>query len=145
GCECTFWLDGEEVYKGKVTGEPDEGYINLQEKVLDCGFYQPGDFHTLKCSVVWNDLDVLVGVDNGHRLVDIDGEHVLVGSDDEGYVEGEIEFKWIFYAAVDEDYKPPDTGLLNVSNSFWLICCAVILLFIVIMLILLHRKKKEKK
>lgn len=145
GCECTFWLDGEEVYKGKITGEPDENYINLQEEVLDCGFYQPGDSHILKCSVVWNDLDVLVGVDNGHRLVDIDGEHVLVGSDDEGHVEGEIEFKWIFYAAVDEDYKPPNTGLLNFNNSFWLICCAIILLFIVIMLILLHKKKKEKQ
>ena len=100
GCDCTFWLDGIEVYRGKVTGEPYDGYMDLTQEVLDCGNFAPGDSHVLKCSVIWNDLDVLVGVDNGHRLVDIDGEHVLVGSEESGYVEGEIEFKWIFYAQV---------------------------------------------
>ncbi len=145
GCECTFWLDGQEVYRGKVTGEPDNGYIDLTKEVLDCGNYAPGESHTLRCSVIWNDLDVLVGVDNGHRLVDINGEHVLVGSQDSGYVEGEIEFKWIFYAAVDEDYSPPDTGLLGVNNIFWIICIAVLAVLTGGMLLLVLLKKKEKK
>ncbi len=145
GCECTFWLDGQEVYRGKVTGEPDNGYIDLTKEVLDCGNYAPGESHTLRCSVIWNDLDVLVGVDNGHRLVDINGEHVLVGSQDSGYVEGEIEFKWIFYAAVDEDYLPPDTGLLGVNNTFWIICIAVLAVLTGGMLLLVLLKKKEKK
>jgi hypothetical protein len=142
GCECTFWLDGQEFYKGTVTGE---GNFDLTKEVYDCGLYNPGDNHTLKCSVIWNDLDVLVGVDNGHRLIDINGEHVLVGSQDSGYVEGEIEFKWIFYAAVDEDYSPPDTGLLGVNNTFWIICIAVLAVLTGGMLLLVLLKKKEKK
>ena len=145
GCDCTFWLDGQEFYKGKVTGEPESGYINLQNEVYDCGLYQPGDSHTLKCSVVWNDLDVLVGVDNGHRLIDINGEHVLVGSQDSGYVEGEIEFKWIFFAAVDDKFVPPDTGLFGAGNGFWLVCIAVFAVLSGGLLILLLLKKKRKK
>ena len=144
GCECTFWLDGEEFYKGDVTGH---GNIDLTQEVKDCGLYQPGDSHVLKCSVVWNDLDVLVGVDNGHRLIDINGEHVLIGSDDEGYVEGEIEFKWIFYAAVDEDYDPPNTGLLGVNNTFWIIAIALLAVLTggLLLLIFLKKKRKEKR
>lgn len=141
GCECTFWLDGQKFYKGDVTGH---GNIDLTQQIYDCGLYNPGDSHTLKCSVVWNDLDVLVGVDNGHRLVDIDGEHVLVGSDDSGYVEGEIEFKWIFCAAVDENYDPPKTGLFLAGNSFWLIAIAVLSVMTGGMLILLFMKKKKQ-
>ena len=145
GCDCTFWLDGVEVYRGKVTGEPYDGYIDLTQEVLDCGNYAPGDSHVLKCSVIWNDLDVLVGVDNGHRLVDIDGEHVLIGPDDEGYVEGEIEFKWIFYAAVDEDYDPPNTGLLGVNNKFWLVMIAVLAVLTGGLMLLVLLKKKQQK
>ena len=144
GCDCTFWLDGEEIYRGKVTGKPYGDYIDLTQEVMDCGNYAPGDSHTLRCSVVWNDLDVLVGVDNGHRLVDIDGEHVLVGPDESGYVEGKIEFKWIFYAAVDEDYSPPNTGLLGADNTIWIIGVAVMGSLILIMLVLIFLKKKKK-
>lgn len=140
GCECTFWLDGREFYKGDVTGH---GNIDLTQEVYDCGLYNPGDSHTLKCSVIWNDLDVLVGVDNGHRLIDINGEHVLVGSDDNGYVEGEIEFKWVFYAAVDEDYDPPKTGLFAAGNTFWILCIAVLSVLTGGMLILVFMKKKQ--
>lgn len=145
GCHCTFWLDGDVVFEGKVTGEPDAGYLDLTENIIDCGNYAPGDSHTLKCAVVWNDLDVLVGVDNGHRLIDVDGEHVLVGPDENGYVEGQIEFKWIFYAAVDEDYEPPNTGLMGVNDSFWLVCMGVLLVLILAMLVLVMSKKKRKK
>ena len=145
GCDCTFWLDGVEVYRGKVTGEPYDGYMDLTQEVLDCGNFAPGDSHVLKCSVIWNDLDVLVGVDNGHRLVDINGEHVLVGSEESGYVEGEIEFKWIFYAAVDEDYDPPNTGLLGVNNKFWLLAIVVLAVLTGGLLLLVMLKRKEQK
>ena len=141
GCECTFWLDGQEFYKGTVTGD---GNIDLTKEVYDCGLYNPGDSHILKCSVIWNDLDVLVGVDNGHRLVDINGEHVLVGSADSGYVEGEIEFKWIFYAAVNEDYNPPKTGLFAVSNRFWITAIAVLVVLTGGLLLLVFLKEKRK-
>ncbi|MBQ8920875.1 MAG: hypothetical protein IJ060_13370 [Oscillospiraceae bacterium] len=147
GCDCTFWLDGQAVFRGKVTGEPYEGYLDLSQEVLDCGNYDPGESHTLRCAVVWNDLDVLVGVDNGHRLVDIDGEHVLVGTQDSGYVEGQIEFKWIFYAAVNDDYTPPKTGLLGTNNAFWMACIAAagILTGGMILLVLFKKKEKQKE
>ena len=115
GCTCTFWLDGNEIYKGTVTGEPEDGSRNLQGRInyFDCGYYNPGDTHRLKCSVVWDNLDVLKNVSNGHKLVDKDGTHVLVGPDEEGYVEGEIEFKWIFYASV----HPLDLGYDDDKNT----------------------------
>lgn len=141
GCNCKFFLDGEQFYNGSVTGN---GNFDLTKEIKDLGYYEPGDSHTLSCSVIWNNLDVMQSVDNGNRLVDKDGEHILVGPDDEGHAEGQIEFKWIFYAAVDENYKPPDTGLLNVNNSFWLICCAIMLLLIIIMLILTSKKRQKK-
>ena len=140
GCECTFWLDGNEFYRGTVTGA---GNFDLTQEVYDCGNYAPGESHTLRCAVIWNDLDVLVGVDNGHRLVDINGTHVLVGPDESGYVEGQIEFKWIFYAAVDEDYDPPKTGLFAGDHSFWLICIAVLSVLILGMLILVLLKRRR--
>lgn len=142
GCECTFRLDGNEFYKGTVTGD---GNFDLTKEVYDCGLYNPGDSHTLQCSVVWNDLDVLVGVDNGHRLIDINGEHVLVGSQDSGYVQGEIEFKWIFYAAVDEEYDPPKTGLFLTNNKFWMVAIAVLAIMTGGMLLLVFLKKKQQK
>ena len=142
GCECTFRLDGQEFYRGTVSGD---GNIDLTQQVYDCGLYSPGDSHTLSCSVIWNDLDVLVGKDNGHRLVDINGEHVLVGTGSSGYVEGEIEFKWIFYAAVDEDYVPPKTGLFTVGSSVWLTAIAVLTAMTGGMLLLVFVKKQRKK
>ncbi|MBQ4465015.1 MAG: hypothetical protein II916_03530 [Oscillospiraceae bacterium] len=147
GCDCTFWLDGQEVFRGKVTGKPYDGSIDLTENVLDCGDFAPGDTHTLKCAVTWNDLDVLVGADNGHRLVDINGEHVLVGSEQSGCVEGEIEFKWIFYAAVDENYIPPNTGLFAADQTFWLSCIAVLAVLTcgMFLLVLLQKKRRENR
>ena len=172
GCECTFWLDGEQFYQGTVTGK---GNIDLTDvnHVFDCGMYLPGDSHQLKCSVVWNNLDVLKNVDNGHKLVDKDGEHVLVGPDEEGYVEGAIEFKWIFYAAVNEDSdswtetestpevtenstdttvettpgtpRTPFTGYLPKNGTIWLVCIGVILVLILILLILIYKKKRRIK
>ena len=97
GCECTFYLDGNEFYRGDVNGK---GNIDLSSTYYECGFFNPGDSHVLKALVIWNDIDVIQNVDNGHRLIDKNGEHVLVGPDDSGYAEGEIEFKWIFFASI---------------------------------------------
>ena len=97
GCTCKFYLDGTEFYKGDVNGT---GNIDLSDMYYCTGFYAPGDSHVLKAEVTWDDLDVIRNVDNGHRLVDRDGTHVLTGPDPSGYAEGEIEFKWIFFASV---------------------------------------------
>ena len=97
GCQCTFYLDGNEFYRGDVNGK---GNIDLSSTYYNTGRYAPGDSHILRAEVVWNDIDVIKNVSNGHKLVDKDGTHVLTGPDDSGYAEGEIEFKWVFFASV---------------------------------------------
>ena len=142
GCECRFSLDGEEYYHSTITGD---GSFDMTNEVKDCGYYAPGESHTLTCTIIWNDLDVLHDVNNGHRLIDKDGEHVLVGPDGSGHVEGEVEFKWIFYAAVDENYAPPNTGILAVNGKFWLICMALAGVAVLVMAALLTAKLKKEK
>ena len=97
GCDCTFYLDDAEFYCGDVNGK---GNIDLSSVYYCTGYYPPGVSHVLKAEVTWNDIDVIQNVDNGHWLIDKDGEHILVESDTSGHVEGEIEFKWIFFASV---------------------------------------------
>ena len=97
GCQCTFYLDGNEFYKGDVNGK---GNIDLSSMYYNTGYYEPGDSHVLRAEVIWNDLDVIKDVNNGHKLVDVNGTHVLTGPDGSGYAEGEIEFKWIFFASI---------------------------------------------
>lgn len=110
GCQCTFYLDGNEFYKGDVNGK---GNIDLSQTYYDTGRYAPGDSHVLRAEVIWNDIDVIQNVDNGHKLVDVNGTHVLTGPDASGYAEGEIEFKWIFFASV----YPLDGGDTNVITT----------------------------
>ena len=122
GCECTFFLDQNQIYKGDVSGN---GTIDLTRNVIDCGQYYPGESHVLRCEVIWNDLDVIQNVDNGHRLVDKDGTHVLTGPNESGHAEGEIEFKWIFYASVDVEgviengVYVPTKPANDVKNSYY--------------------------
>ena len=141
GCECRFYMDGQEFYKGDVNGK---GNIDLTAKAYDCGSYAPGESHTLRCEIIWNDIDVMTTVDNGNRLVDIDGEHVLVGPNGSGYAEGEIEFKWIFYAQLDqEEGKTPSTGVLG-SSAFWIVTIGCTAAMAGVMLFLVKRKEKHK-
>ena len=170
GCECSFFLDGEEIYRGDVNGK---GNFDLSEQHFDCGNYEPGESHVLRCEIVWNDIDVIQNVDNGHRLVDKDGEHVLVGPCDSGYAEGEIEFKWIFYAMVDvpdsqtdlddrrssvpdkqesaaiptskaDGFFPPYTGAVLKNGTVWLAAMGVITVMIAVLLVLIKKQKKDK-
>ncbi len=153
GCECRFFLDGKEFYKGTVYGD---GNINLQDQHFDCGYYAPGQSHTLRCEVVWNDYEVIKNVDNGHRLYDKYGEHIIVDAEGKAHIEGEIEFKWIFYAQVEEpatpDEKTPDkdksdyapqTGLVFRDGTIWLVLIGVIAAAVAVLLVLILRKKKK--
>ena len=94
GCICRFYLDGEEFYSGDVNGA---GNIDLTE-YYDLGEYDPGESHILRCEIMFNELAINKEIDNGWRVVDIDGVHVLRGPNDSGHAYGEIEFKWIFVA-----------------------------------------------
>lgn len=157
GCECRFYLDGVEFYKGTVNGD---GNIDLKTDHFDCGYYAPGDSHAITAEVTWNNYDSLKGIDNGWKMIDKDGEHILVEADGTTHVEGEIEFKWIFYSQIevepDEPEKDnpdnggseyaPQTGLFLKNGTFWLICIGVIAAAVGVLLILIFiKKKKESK
>jgi len=115
GCTCRFLLDGEEFYVGDVNGV---GNIDLTE-YYDCGYYAPGESHVLRCEITFNKMVIDKSIDYGWRLIDVDGVHVLRDPNGDGYVYGEIEFKWIFCAEVDYEgrgdldddntHKPPET------------------------------------
>lgn len=142
GCDCKMYLDGKEVFSGNVNGI---GNIDLTENPLDLGSYQPGESHTLSCSVSWNDMNVDKNSDYGKRLVTKDGTTILVEPNVDGTAYGEINYKWIFYAVVDEDYNPPYTGLLSGSGKIWLACMGVVFILILGLLFLMYRRKKENK
>lgn len=142
GCVCTFFLDGEEFYRGSVTGA---GNIDLTREVKDLGYYEPGDAHRLTCSIAWVDTANNYFIDEGHRLVDKTGTWILTPRSGEGSIYGEIEFKWIFSAVQDEEYIPPDTGLLAADGTFLICAIIVVTVMIVIMAVLLLTKKKKGK
>ena len=142
GCVCSFYLDDVQFYNGSVNGI---GNIDLTTKVYDLGYYDPGDSHTLSCSIAWVDTTNDLFIDEGHRLIDKTGEWVLTPPKGERHIDGEIEFKWVFSAAVNPDYVPPNTGLLSVNGSFWLCIIAVVAALIIIMSILLVIKKNGKR
>jgi hypothetical protein len=146
--ECTafFSLDGESVFEGKVTGESADGSINLSEEPIDLGEYEPGDSRHLTCKVIWDMPGDTGGfVDFGERIVSADGTEIVREGDSEGYSYGEVIFRWVFYAVVDEDYVPPKTGVFSSGNLAYIIAMAVALILIIIMLLLISKKKRDKK
>ena len=157
GCECRFYLDGEEFYKGSVTGD---GSIDLTRQHFDCGYYNPGTSHTLRAEVVWNDFEPFKSVDNGWRMVDKDGVHILIDPDGNAHTSGEIEFRWVFYSVIDEPDASPDepdkkkddkggyapqTGIQFKNGTIWLIGIGVVAAAVVVLLILIIRSKKKDK
>ncbi len=152
GCDCRFYLDGKEIYRGTVYGD---GNIDLRDQHFDCGEYPPGGSHTLRCEIVWNDYEVVKNVDNGHRLYDKYGEHIIVDAEGKAHIEGEIEFKWIFYTMLEKDKPEPDpdkkidnapqTGLLFKDDTFWLICIGVAAVMVAVLLVLIVRSKKKEQ
>lgn len=138
-CSCVITFEGEEVYNGKITGD---GNINLTEEPLDLGLYEPGQSRAMRVDVTWDGGNYGGLVDNGSRLVDIDGVHILEGPGGQNYVYGITEFRWIFYAVVDEDYVPPKTGILS-GNSMWYILLLVIAAGCVVSAFAVLKKKKK--
>ncbi|MBQ2603547.1 MAG: hypothetical protein II589_00745 [Clostridia bacterium] len=142
GCVCSFYLDGTQFYYGSITGA---GNIDLSKKLYDLGYYEPGSSHVLTCSIAWVNVDGEYFIDEGHRLIDRTGTWILTPRNGNNEAYGEIEFKWIFYAAQNESYTPPNTGLLSVSGSFWIICITAAAVMIVVLTTLIIIKKSKAK
>lgn len=141
-CVCSFYLDGEQFYKGSITGIGD---IDLTQAAHDLGYYKPGDTHTLSCSIAWVNEPGEFFIDEGHKIIDKTGMWIMTPRSGDDKIDGEIEFKWRFFAVKDEDYVPPATGILSADGTFLIICMAVIAVMIAVMFILLAKKKSKKK
>ncbi len=96
-CVCEIFLDGKEIYSGKVTGE---GTPDIRDNAMSLGTYQPGESHIMKVNVKWNGTSAGGFIDNGKRIVDKNGTSVVREKSGQNEISGEITFKWSFYAEV---------------------------------------------
>ncbi len=140
-----FKLDGDKLFTGRVDGLSEDGSKDLSEEPLHIGHYVPGESRTLTCKVTWDGSDIDAEADYGSRIVDIDGTHTVQKGNGSIYVEGEVIFRWVFYAVLDEDYVPPKTGLGGIPTWVYLVASAALVLLIFIMILLLARKKRVAK
>lgn len=141
-CTAVITLDGAQFYEGKVTGE---GNVNLTETPIDLGQYVPGQSRKMNCAVTWNGTEAGGHIDNGAKVVDAAGTSVVRPESGDHDIDGEITFRWIFYAVVDDEYVPPKTGVLTVESWIWIVLFAVVGVLILVMLFLLLRKKQKQK
>ncbi len=139
-----FSLNGEEIFVGSVTGLSEDGSLDLSTTSIDLGYYEPGDASVLSCSVTWSGESVEQAIDYGSKLVDSDGVHILQDANGAAYISGEVTFRWIFYAVVDDGYIPPHTGIFGLSEGVYIIIILIIAILILCMLILLKRRKREQ-
>jgi hypothetical protein len=139
-----FTLDGEKVFEGKVTGEATDGGENISDTPIDLGLYEPGDSRKLNCTVTWSGTSAGDFIDYGHRLIDTEGEHILRGKSGDDTIEGEVTFRWVFYAVLDENYTPPNTGIFGTDSRILTAAIFAAALAVFVMIILVIRKKKKK-
>lgn len=140
-CDVVISLDGEQIYAGNVSGK---GNVDLTKTPADLGVYQPGGSKNLNCSITWNGTDAGGYIDYGEKMVDKDGTAVVREGSGQENIYGEVTFKWIFYAVVDESYVPPKTGVLSDESRVYAAILAVAGGLIIIMLILLVCKKRNR-
>lgn len=139
-CMVRLSLNGESVYEGKVTGE---GNPDMRETPIDLGLYEPGQTAVLDAQVTWGGTDAGGFIDYGSRLTDANGTTVIREGSGDNEIYGEVTFRWIFYAVVDEEYVPPKTGVF--SGRSWIEAAVLVFvgLLLLFMLLLIFRKKKR--
>ena len=109
-CECVIMLDGEEVYRGKVSGK---GNPDMQKAPLDLGEYAPNEYRHMQVNVTWDGTSAGNFIDNGERVVTASGTEITRNKSGETFISGETEFKWIFTAEVKEE----DTSSTSSAES----------------------------
>lgn len=144
-CTAVFNLDGTQIFEGKVTGESGDGKINLADEPIDLGLYEPGESRKLNCSVVWSGTNAGGLIDYGKKVTDKDGTSVIKKQSGDNQINGEVKFRWIFYAVVDENYKPPNTGFLSTGNIMYIIIMAAVTVVILLLAFLILKRKKRNQ
>lgn len=141
-CSAVFTMGDKEIFKGKVNGEPQKGFTDLREEPYDLGLYKPGQSDSFTCTINW-DGNYDMNVDYGERLYDVDGEHIIRPSEPDIEIHGQVRFKWIFYAVVEEEYVPPKTGIESVGFKIFFGASLVLIVIIGSMLYIISKKKKR--
>lgn len=142
-CTAVFTLEGNQIFEGKVTGEAFDSSIDLADEPIDLGLYEPGKSRILNCSVTWNGSDAEAFIDFGQKTVSKDGTEIVREGD--RFIYGEVTFRWVFYAVVDEEYVPPKTGIFSYENNVYIIVMIAAAVLILILLLLIAVKKKGNK
>lgn len=139
-CTAVITLNGSQIYKGKVTGE---GEHDLANAPIDLGLYKPGDSGQMTCQVTWDGPSADIFIDYGEKLVNTDGTTIIREGNDDHYIYGRVQFKWIFYAAVDTDAA--NTGILGKNGmNLYIIAILLLIIMVSVMLMLVLKKKKQR-
>lgn len=143
-CSARITLEGEEVYEGPVTGK---GSVDMTQTPIDLGLYIPGQSRTLNCSVSWDAENAGGFIDYGHKLIDENGTTIIREGSGYHSIYGEVRFQWIFYAVVDEDYHPPETGLslFNARTEIVLLSFMGVLICGMLVLVVVRKKKESNR
>lgn len=107
-CECEIYMDDVLIYYGKVNGD---GIPGMTDEPLNLGLYKPGESHVMTVAVKWLNAGHGGFIDNGKRIVDVNGTTVVRERSGVDHIEGETTFKWVFFAEVrqvDDSSKEGD-------------------------------------
>jgi len=113
-CECVIFLDGSQIYSGKVTGE---GTPDIRETPLDLGVYSPSRFRQMSVSVKWNGTSAGGFIDNGQRVVTNSGTKITRSMSGTTTINGETKFKYLFRAEVTDSDEPEPTSDTDSSDK----------------------------
>ncbi len=144
-CTAVFSLNGTKVFEGKVNGEASEGWNSINEEPMDLGIYKPGDIGKLSCDITWDGYSIDNCIDNGHTLIDENGTHIIREKEGEEYISGEVRFRWVFYAVVEEEVNPPKTGILATGYVVYSIILGSMLTTVVVLLVMIKKKEKSRE
>ena len=75
--------------------------------------------------------------------MDVNGVHVIRGESGNSEIEGTVRFRWIFLAAEDNTYVPPDTGI-TVTRVLMAISVLLAVAVVVFMVLIMRKKKRVK-
>lgn len=159
-CKAVFTLNGQEVFSGDVNGNPDDGGEKLSDSPIDLGSYAPGESGKLTCTVTWQGEYADLVMNYGKKLVSKDGTVVLEEESGEHYIEGEVYFRWVFCAVVEDDAnssdstggltpssggKTPNTGVFSILGTVFVVIAGVIMVISVTSKSSIFRRRKRKE
>lgn len=125
---------------------------DLSKKPLDLGCYYAFGYgkKMFTCSIIWPGSSAGGHIDNGERVVDATGEHVVRDKTGKETIHGELLFRWVFYANIEQDPDDTTPGKSNVKTGIeatgmkiYIVILSGISVGIVLLLILINKKSRK--